>query len=345
MNQGFATGPEASFAVEVVRKASLLTRRVRKEMVGASLTKDDRSPVTVADYAVQAMISALLQKHFPGDVLTAEESSRNLREASGRASLLKVVHFLTEFLPEANPELVMEWIDRGQGATGCDGWVLDPIDGTKGFLRGDQYAIALARLESGIVTLGALACPALDVSDIESPARIRKQGKVSAGSSGTLFLALQGKGCWATELQEDRFRPVQVSSSQDSEEAVILRSFEKGHTNVDQLEQIRSCIKVKAKPIALDSQAKYGLIAAGVGDVLFRLIGSHSPDYREKIWDHAAGMRVVEEAGGTVTDLDGKPLDFAAGRTLANNRGLIASNGHLHEIALDAVRESEHFSR
>lgn len=340
MKQAYATGPEASFAVEIVRKASLLTRRIQEEMVGASLTKDDRSPVTVADFSVQALISALLQKHFPDDSLTAEESSRSLSQASSRSSLLKVSHFLTDFLPEANPELVMEWIDRGQGTPGRDGWVLDPIDGTKGFLRGDQYAIALARLESGTVTLGALACPTLDLSEVENPAHIRNRGKVTAGSSGTLFLALLGKGCWVTDLQKDRFRPVQVSSCRNPREAVILRSFEKGHTNVDQLELIRSCLKAKAEPIALDSQAKYGLIAAGIGDVLFRLISSRSPDYREKIWDHAAGMRVVEEAGGTVTDLEGNPLDFTAGRTLANNRGLIASNGRLHEIALKAVSES-----
>jgi 3'(2'), 5'-bisphosphate nucleotidase len=61
-------------------------------------------------------------------------------------------------------------------------------------------------------------------------------------------------------------------------------------------------------------------------------------DYREKIWDQAAGSIVVEEAGGIVTDLDGKPLDFSQGRTLKNNRGICASNGALHATALAALK-------
>ena len=62
-------------------------------------------------------------------------------------------------------------------------------------------------------------------------------------------------------------------------------------------------------------------------------------DYHEKIWDQAAGSLVVEEAGGRISDLDGRPLDFTAGRTLARNRGVLASNGHLHEVALQALRQ------
>ena len=62
-------------------------------------------------------------------------------------------------------------------------------------------------------------------------------------------------------------------------------------------------------------------------------------DYREKIWDHAAGYLICAEAGGRVTDLDGKPLDFTAGRRLENNRGVIVSNGKLHDRLIDAVRQ------
>ena len=61
--------------------------------------------------------------------------------------------------------------------------------------------------------------------------------------------------------------------------------------------------------------------------------------YREKIWDQAAGSLIIEEAGGKVSDLDGKPLDFSAGRTLANNRGVLATNGLLHDSALAALRK------
>jgi 3'(2'), 5'-bisphosphate nucleotidase len=95
---------------------------------------------------------------------------------------------------------------------------------------------------------------------------------------------------------------------------------------------------VKAEPVRMDSQAKYAILACGKGDAIFRLISAKQPDYKEKIWDQAAGSLVVEEAGGKVTDLDGKPLDFSRGRTLAANRGVLASNSLLHEAALQAIK-------
>ena len=89
----------------------------------------------------------------------------------------------------------------------------------------------------------------------------------------------------------------------------------------------------------MDSQAKYAVLAAGEGDVLLRLISPSRPDYREKIWDQAAGSIVVTEAGGRITDLDGRSLDFSHGRTLAKNRGILATNGRLHDAILDGLRQ------
>ena len=63
-------------------------------------------------------------------------------------------------------------------------------------------------------------------------------------------------------------------------------------------------------------------------------------DYREKIWDHAAGVLIVEEAGGTVTDITGKPLEFHHGRELVANRGVIVTNGLLHEQVLEDPRRA-----
>ena len=56
------------------------------------------------------------------------------------------------------------------------------------------------------------------------------------------------------------------------------------------------------------------------------------------MWDHAAGALIVQEAGGKVTDLTGRPLDFSPGRTLINNSGIIASNGKIHEQVVEAVQ-------
>jgi 3'-phosphoadenosine 5'-phosphosulfate (PAPS) 3'-phosphatase len=89
----------------------------------------------------------------------------------------------------------------------------------------------------------------------------------------------------------------------------------------------------------MDSQAKYAVLAAGGGDLLLRLLSSSQPNYREKIWDQAAGSLVLEEAGGQITDLDGKPLDFTTGRSLRDNRGILASNRALHAAALRALQQ------
>jgi len=89
----------------------------------------------------------------------------------------------------------------------------------------------------------------------------------------------------------------------------------------------------------MDSQAKYAILAAGKGDLLLRLLSPSQPNYREKIWDQAAGSIIIEEAGGKVTDLHGHRLDFTTGRSLSNNRGILASNSLLHPSALAALRQ------
>lgn len=87
----------------------------------------------------------------------------------------------------------------------------------------------------------------------------------------------------------------------------------------------------------MDSQAKYGSIARGAGDVYLRL--PVRKDYEEKIWDHAAGDVIVREAGGEVTDAAGRRLDFSRGRTLRGNKGVVAAPSGVHGEVLDAVKK------
>ena len=89
----------------------------------------------------------------------------------------------------------------------------------------------------------------------------------------------------------------------------------------------------------MDSQAKYAAVADGRAEIYIR--HSQGKDYVEKIWDHAAGVLMLREAGGTVTDLNGKPLDFSRGGRLSENHGVLATNGYLHEKLLDAVRTAK----
>ncbi|MEA3439044.1 MAG: 3'(2'),5'-bisphosphate nucleotidase [Chloroflexota bacterium] len=323
------SNPEIMFAIDAARQAALLVRQVQLEMVTPVLTKEDRSPVTVADFASQALISRMLTEAFPEDALVAEEDAAGLRAAEGYDNLNQVTKFVKRSIPEAAPASVCDWIDRGQGSSGKRFWTLDPIDGTKGFLRGDQYAVALALIVDGRVQVAALGCPHL--SDAYRP---------SIGENGSLLVAARDQGSWTTALETPGdYCQLRVSQIENPSQARILRSVESGHTNVNQVDHFAAALGVEADPVRLDSQAKYAVLAAGKGELYLRLLSPDRPDYREKIWDQAAGSLILEEAGGRITDLDGKPLDFTTGRSLTNNRGILASNYLLHSAALSALRE------
>tara|TARA_B100001013_G_scaffold331770_1_gene247579 strand:- start:273 stop:791 length:519 start_codon:yes stop_codon:yes gene_type:complete len=157
-----------------------------------------------------------------------------------------------------------------------------------------------------------------------------------------MTVAVRGEGAWGAALENpEKFQKISVSELRDPGQARVLRSVESGHTNERHMQELRDVLGIGPEPIWMDSQAKYAALASGDGDLLVRLISPHFPLYKEKIWDQAAGTFMVEEAGGRVTDLDGKRLDFSQGIALNQNRGILASNGHLHELALASVAKAE----
>jgi 3'(2'), 5'-bisphosphate nucleotidase len=321
--------PELQFALQAVRHAAEVTRAVQADLEANTITKSDRSPVTVADFAAQAVVARQLEDRFPDVALVGEEDSGVLREESGRPVLDAVTKLVQSVEPGATPEQVCAWIDRGNVDPPERFWTLDPIDGTKGFLRGDQYAIALALIESGQVQLGVLACPNLDRDCLPD-----------VGGQGVLLAAVRGQGTGSAPLDgSEDFQPLRVSQSEDLSEARLLRSYESGHTDAGGIGAIAKKLGLQADPVLMDSQAKYALLASGRAELLFRLLSPKQPDYKEKIWDQAAGAIVLEEAGGRITDLFGQPLDFSRGRTLANNTGVCATSGPFHDAAIEVLRE------
>jgi 3'(2'), 5'-bisphosphate nucleotidase len=323
------SSPETKFAMQAVQQASLLVKQVQAEMAAQTLTKGDRSPVTVADFASQALVGCLLSQSFAADLLVAEEDAHELRDPAQRPILEKVSGFVQRVLPEATPEAVCDWIDRGGAETGERFWTLDPIDGTKGFLRGEQYAVALALIIGGEVQLGVLGCPNLS-----------EGANVDLGGPGSLVVAVRGQGAWTTSLvQPGALSLLRVSHTDDPQTMRIMRSVEAGHTNAGLVDQLAENLNVQAAPLRMDSQGKYAVLAAGAGDLMVRLLSPDKPNYREKIWDQAAGSIIIGEAGGRVSDLDGKPFDFTTGRSLLNNRGVVASNGAYHALALRTLKE------
>jgi 3'(2'), 5'-bisphosphate nucleotidase len=319
---------EREVACRAVMQASRLCRTVQAEITPDTLAKKDKSPVTVADFGSQAIIGRILADAFPGDPLVAEEDSTELRESTHRGLLDAVVRHVVHHVPDADEASVLRGIDHGAAESSSGRfWTLDPIDGTKGFLRREQYAIALALLEGGRPVLAALACPNLcvDPGNPDSPI-------------GALFLAVRGQGTQLRALQggdTEVGRRVRVTPLTDVARLRFCESVESSHSDHGHTAQLAALLGITSEPVRMDSQAKYGVVARGEADLYLRL--PTSSVYREKIWDHAAGALVIEEAGGRVTDLDGKPLDFTQGRTLASNRGIIASCGTVHDRVLEAL--------
>jgi 3'(2'), 5'-bisphosphate nucleotidase len=204
---------------------------------------------------------------------------------------------------------------------------LDPIDGTKGYIRGDQYAIALALIENGKVVFGILGCPNLPFG-----------GLGADGPRGVLLTARRGEGAVLMDMNSGVSRQILVTEESDPSKAVFCESFESAHTAHGVSAEVVHALGVNVAPARLDSQCKYAVVARGEAGVYTRL--PTREDYEEKIWDHAAGVIIVEEAGGAVTDARGEPLDFSQGRTLRRNKGVVATNGHLHGDVIAAVRSA-----
>src|SRR5215203_3911637 len=128
------SSPELEVALEAVYSAIRISRRVQAELTMGQWGKADASPVTVADLAVQAQISAVLREHFPNIPLMAEESSEELTGDTTGQLLEQVTREVgTVRDGSLTPQQVQTWIERGQETLDPDQryWVLDPIDGTK----------------------------------------------------------------------------------------------------------------------------------------------------------------------------------------------------------------------
>ena len=316
---------KVQIAIDAVIKAMRLCEQVQAEMVPTdAIQKTDRSPVTVADFGSQALICKAIGDVFPNDVIVAEESAQALKE---NAPLLeRVTGYVSQFCEDTvSAEPVCEWIDRGSGEVGPNFWTLDPIDGTKGFLRRDQYAIALAYIVDGTVQLGVLGCPNL-------PYRLNEGNT----EHGCIFVAIRDEGTRLYTKAGDFVEHVHVSETTHR----FAESVESTHGDSDAHSRIANALGITESPVRMDSQAKYGIVSRGEASLYIRLPNPDYPDYRECIWDHAAGLIVVEEAGGRVTDANGKPLNFLTGKRMLENRGIIATNGKLHQHVLNALAKS-----
>ena len=177
--------------------------------------------MTIADFGSQAVLLRAIATEFPGDEIRAEEGSRDLA-AGGDAAVAGVVGAVTNTIGESvTSSEVFGWIDQ-RGRPGDRFWAVDPIDGTKGFLRGEQFAVAVGLVENGIPVLGVLGCPRLELS----------------GMHGVLVWGGPGIGAFVESLGGGKVRSIAVSGISDPSRARMLGSVESSHGDPELLQRI-----------------------------------------------------------------------------------------------------------
>ncbi|KAH7545939.1 hypothetical protein FEM48_Zijuj01G0147300 [Ziziphus jujuba var. spinosa] len=367
---------ELDVAVRAVQMACSLCEGVQNGLISKSgeevQSKDDNSPVTVADWSVQATVSWVLSQSFGSSnvSIVAEEDVQTLSKADASGLLDAVVETVNKCLVEAprfglkGPEMplgtseVLEAISRCNSNGGHTGrfWALDPVDGTLGFVRGDQYAIALALIEDGEVALGVLGCPNYPMRKEWLSYHHRYHRIVSkltpptseSWDKGCVIYARRGSGkAWMQPLVHvnkklvwpNSARLVRVSSIDNPSLATFCEPVEKSNSSHSFTAGLAHSVGLRKQPLRVYSMVKYATIARGDAEIFMKFARA---GYKEKIWDHAAGVVIIQEAGGVVTDARGRRLDFSKGIYLEGlDRGIIASAGAiLHDQIIRAVDAS-----
>lgn len=330
--------PHMNFAIHSVIQASQMASAVDRSGVFHSSAKPDGSMVSHLDFAVQALIISRLHSALPTHGIIAEEESAYL---SAQPDLLTHAAEAFQFAqPGANESDVLDWIQRGEALSSQSPlWMLDPIDSTRGLLSGAAYSIQLAGIWDGQVQVAVMG----------HPRGLHNRTPEGMTKSALLFIAARGHGAWWTTLDDpDQLHPLHVSK-RTLKDSIRLRAPQRAYADQSpedlRLRDLVTQELVTTHEIPCGATVRYPLLAAGVGDLMLRLMLSGRANLFPYAWDHAAGSLLVEEAGGRVTDLDGHPLDFTAGRILSNNRGLAVSNGLIHDEALAAIHRAEAIHR
>jgi 3'(2'), 5'-bisphosphate nucleotidase len=232
---------------------------------------DDREPVTQADKLANEIIVERLRREFPGDGILAEESI----DTSHRLDKSRV-------------------------------WMIDPLDGTTGFIDGNgDFAVQIGLTDNGECVLGVVYQPL----------------------TGVLYRAVYGKGTWI-ERPEYEPEPARVSIHDDISTMRLAAS--RSHRS-PRMDKVIQAFGLKEEVRRGSVGIKVGLIVEQQCDLYIHL----SP--RTKQWDTCAPEIILHEAGGRLTDLFGRPLRYNKAE-VQNRNGVVASNGVAHERVIEALR-------
>ncbi|KAL7936264.1 hypothetical protein V8C35DRAFT_297342 [Trichoderma chlorosporum] len=349
-----------------VLRAALLTRRVISAVT--EISKHDATPVTMADFGAQALIMASLRELFPEDGYVGEEDAGAMRKDEALATTVfelvreigddfarhEAVSAGDDSAVTSLPGVVSqaEMLDlldlAGRGMPGPKGrfWVMDPVDGTATFLRGQQYAVSLALVEDGKEVLSVICYPNLSLDG----GAVAETGVDTAGC-GVMLSTIRGEGTEYRKLSgEYHLGPARKLSRFPALTSLaglrLVDCLASKSSRLDIAEGLATQIGALPFP-GIDlwsSHVRYGALMLGEGEegkhIMIRVpVGARGDPSRAYIWDHAGSQLLYTEMGGKVTDLEGKEMDFGAGRTLAANWGLVAAPESVHGQILSLVRE------
>ncbi|OAA32833.1 Inositol monophosphatase [Moelleriella libera RCEF 2490] len=398
---------ELETARDAVVRAARLTKTVLCSV--SELSKADSSPVTVADFAAQALLISILHAAFPDDAFVGEEDAAALRADAALAQ--QVYELFLRNHPSSSSsssssdhhqqhhnskrsssnnnnnnnttsssdqnvlsmEHMLDMIDlggRGQGGPRGRFWVMDPVDGTATFLTGQQYAVSLALVQDGHEVLAAIVYPNLRLtssssssssSSPSSPEGRVHENSIDSEGLGALVSGVKGSGSvqvsWLTSWDGPYDYNRDHASDHNHNHPISLETLTQqqqqnhhkyhvvdcdGNRASHRAAMAQVCEKLGHTPFpgtdVWSSHMRYASLLLGGGDFFVRI--PSGPESWSCIWDHAGAQMLYRELGGRATDLDGREVDFGAGRYLSRNRGLVlARNEDLHAKLLAAARD------
>ncbi|CAH0039499.1 unnamed protein product [Clonostachys solani] len=338
---------ERHIAELAVLRASILTKRVQSGV--SEIPKEDNSPVTIADFAAQALIIKALHHAFPNDMFLGEEDSAALRGDEKLRDKVydlilaaeDVINLQDSGKPLPKPESIEEMldlIDLGGHKTRCKAgrfWVMDPVDGTAAFLKGQQYAVSLALIEDGREVIGIIGCP-----NISAEMTRITENEVDKTGLGIMLTAVRGQGSairTMTSIGLGHSSPLETLRPLSSKQLHIIDCAAAVTCRHDVIAKLADKFETTFPNTEIwSSHIRYAALIVGGGDVHFLIPAG--PATKMPIWDHAGSQLIFTELGGKVTDLDGNEIDFCAGRDLNRNRGLVVARGGIHDRILATMK-------
>ena len=289
-----------------------------------SSSKADASPVTAADMALQAFLVRALAERYGAILVVGEESTAVFTGPHGSELRSHVHEFARLATPGESDSDIDEAIESGSAdGTSNQHWIIDPIDGTRGYMRGQQYCVCLALVRDGIPVLGLAGCPRL-------------------GPRGWLMGAVRGGGTWLWDLGDFSVPPVAMLATGHNRSTLIAcESSGASDRAKSRLRRIGELLGAPLSARPMESQCKFVLVAAGEADLAVRLASRERERNRDMVWDYAGAVVFAEEAGAIMTDCDGVPLRFGRGRQIEGNRGILCAAPWLHARAVEACRAAD----